>query len=628
MHRLLWLLLILSVPALASAASAPTPPGQWVARAQALQNHDDPAALKLVEQALADDRLQGGERAQALGLRCWLTASTAIGKVEAMATRDLPVVEGIGDAKALSDLHACRGYAREDRHDLAAAARDYEDAFVAGKRAGDPGAIAQAAVFRGEVRYVLGDTANALADLQLAWRLQKQRGDAKRANYALNAIANLYADTRVGEFDKALLIYRQLLAVHEAARDQGEIATAWFNIAATLDLKGDHAGAVDAFGKALDLQVRQGDPGQIAETRRALGVSLVKLGKGAQALGLFDQAIAGFQSAKDVDGVADARLSRAIGLRHLGRLADANADFAFARDYFTRQGNLRYLDKLEGEQALAYADAKDWQHAYAALAAQVGYREELAARLKRETTTRMRVAFDTARTEAENQALAKQNALKQQALDAARRNEALQQVVIALVTVLVLLLAWTIVRTLRNARRLRELALTDELTHLPNRRHVFDIAHRTADAAHEVAAPWSVLALDIDHFKAINDRFGHDAGDKVLTRVAAACAGAVRKHDVVGRIGGEEFLVVLPRSGLKEACEVGERIRVAVQALVHDDIQHGLKTTISIGAAQSRPGDKGVGTLAKRADACLYAAKEGGRNRVASAPAQEPVATD
>ena len=131
-----------------------------------------------------------------------------------------------------------------------------------------------------------------------------------------------------------------------------------------------------------------------------------------------------------------------------------------------------------------------------------------------------------------------------------------------------------------------------------------------------MAGPWSVLALDIDHFKSINDRFGHDAGDKVLARVAKACSGAIRAHDVVGRIGGEEFLVVLPRASLAEACEVGERIRRAVEAVRHDDIQPRLTVTISVGAAQSRPDDNGAGALAKRADECLYAAKTTGRNRV------------
>ncbi|MBS0460946.1 MAG: tetratricopeptide repeat protein, partial [Proteobacteria bacterium] len=351
----------LAAPATACAFAQAQTPTQWVTQAEALQNKDDPAALKLVERALGDARLQGHDRSKALGLRCWLTASTAIGKVEDVSTRDLPLVERIGDAKAMSELYACRGYAREQGNDLAGAARDYDAAMAAGQRAGDAAAIAQAAVFRGEVRYEVGDTTDALADLQLAWRLQTQRGDAERANYALNAIANLYADPRVGEYDKALVYYRQLLALHEAANNPREVATAWFNIAATLDHKGDQVGAVAAYRKVLAIDVARNDVDSLAEVRRALGVSLVKLGRFDEAMALFDQSIAGFHAVSDDEGVAAARLSRAIGLRRMGRIDAANADFAAARAYFTRNANPRYLDKIEGEQALSYAAAGDWR---------------------------------------------------------------------------------------------------------------------------------------------------------------------------------------------------------------------------------------------------------------------------
>lgn len=601
-----------------TAAAAPTSenPDRLLAQAEQLNGKDDRAGLELVRQALADPGLSGARRAHADAVRCWLTVNVAIDDVETLASRDLPEVERVGDPATISDLRACRGYAREQAGDLARAAQDYEVGMLMGQRAKDPAMIAQAAVLRGELRYSIGDTSNALADLQLAYRLETQRKNAGKAAYALNAIANLYADVRVGEYDTALKYYRQLLALHQAAGDKGEEATAWFNIASTLDHAGNLDGAVDAFRQALRIQIPLGDPGETAEVRRALGVSLVKQGRTAEAMALFDQALAGFQAAKDEQGLAATRLSRAVGLRQSGRMAEANADFAVARDYFTRHANPRFLEKIEAEQALAWVAVGDWKAAYGARVAQLAHRDELAARLKREATTRMRVAFDTDRTEAENRALERENLLKQQALETARRIERLQRVVIALIALLALLLAWMIVRALRTSRRMRELALTDELTRLPNRRHVFDIADRTSSAAHQAAAPWSVLALDIDHFKSINDRFGHDAGDKVLARVAAACAKAVRAHDVVGRIGGEEFLVVLPRASLQDACEVGERIRAAVAALVHDDIQPGLRTTISVGAAQSRDDDKSAGALAKRADACLYVAKTGGRNRV------------
>ncbi len=601
------------------AATPESTPSQLIARAESLQDKDDVAALAIVRKALVHPRIEPPERARGIALRCWLTVSVAIDDVPALATSDLGEAERMGDAKAISELRACRGYAREQANDLANAAQDYEVALAMGRRAEDSAAIAQASVLRGELRYLIGDTANALTDLQFAYRLQKQRGNQTRARYALNAIANLYADEHVGEYDKAIDYYRQLLAAHQANRDIGEESTTWFNIASTLDHKGDLKGALVAYGKSLEIELRRGDQDEIASVRRALGVALVKLGRMDEAMPLFDQAVAQFRGTNDDEGVAAARLSRAVALRKLGRLPAANEDLAAARDYFTRHANPRFLEKIESERALAYAAAYDWQRAYAASVAQIAHRDELAARLKQETTTRMRVAFDTEKTENENRTLEQINAQSAQSLEASRRIESLQRIAILLGIGISLLLVWMIARAMRTSRRMRALALTDELTRLPNRRHVFEIADRASGAAHETSAPWCVLALDIDHFKSINDRFGHDAGDKVLVCVAKACGAAVREHDVVGRIGGEEFLVVLPRTRLAEACEVGERIRQAVEALAHNDIQPGLRVTISIGAAQSQPGDKGVGSLAKRADDCLYAAKTSGRNRVVSA---------
>ena len=600
------------------ARSADATPARLVAQAEALQAKDAAAGLALVQKALADPRMDAATHRKAIPLRCWLAADAAIGKVPAFAAGDLPDAERLGEQTVISELHACRGYARDEAGDESGAARDFEAALAAGERAGDAAAIAQASVLRGELRYELGDTARALADLQLAYRIQQQRKDRSRANYALNAIANLYADERVGEYDKALDYYRQLLAGDQAAHDEREESTAWFNIASTLEHKGDLEGAVGGYRKSLEIEMRRGDADKVASVRRAYGVALVKLGRMGEAMQLFDQALARFRRSGDDEDVAAASLSRAVAFRKLGKLQDANADLAVARGYFTRNRNLRYLEKIESEQALSYAAAGDWRDAYAALSTQLAHRDELAAQLRQETTARMRIAFDTEKTETENRALEQVNAQRAESLASTRHIAALQRVIIALSAAIMLLLGWLVVRAWRMSQRMRVLAMTDELTRLPNRRRVLEIAHQAAGASHQESAPWSVLALDIDHFKSINDQYGHDAGDKVLARVANACKGAVREYDVVGRIGGEEFLVVLPRARLREACEVAERVRRAVEALVHEDIAPGLKTTISIGVAQSEPDDSTVGSLAKRADDCLYAAKSSGRNRVVS----------
>jgi diguanylate cyclase (GGDEF)-like protein len=130
-----------------------------------------------------------------------------------------------------------------------------------------------------------------------------------------------------------------------------------------------------------------------------------------------------------------------------------------------------------------------------------------------------------------------------------------------------------------------------------------------------------VLALDIDHFKRINDTLGHEVGDRVLHRVAETCRAALRQGDVIGRTGGEEFVVVMPGADAKVAVEVAERLRAAVERVEWTGLDPDLHVTVSVGATEWAPGDADFAAVARRADESLYHAKERGRNRIVLAGA-------
>jgi diguanylate cyclase (GGDEF)-like protein len=159
--------------------------------------------------------------------------------------------------------------------------------------------------------------------------------------------------------------------------------------------------------------------------------------------------------------------------------------------------------------------------------------------------------------------------------------------------------------------------MTDELTRLPIRRLILAAAEEELQRAEAGGEPFSVLALDIDLFKRINDTWGHAAGDAVLQRVAHACRSALRPGDRLGRTGGEEFTVLLPATAQPAALLVAERLRATVEALDCSDIAPTLHVTISIGAAEWQPPEP-LPRLTARADAVLYRAKGEGRNRVAA----------
>jgi diguanylate cyclase (GGDEF)-like protein/PAS domain S-box-containing protein len=163
------------------------------------------------------------------------------------------------------------------------------------------------------------------------------------------------------------------------------------------------------------------------------------------------------------------------------------------------------------------------------------------------------------------------------------------------------------------AAEAHKLALTDPLTHLPNRRAIFDQLHRLAQTGLAQGQPLTVVMFDIDHFKRVNDTYGHQTGDLVLRRIADLARGQIRRADLVGRIGGEEFVWLLPGVHADRARELAERLRELIE---RESAQGGLpRVTISVGLALLRLGDTPE-QLVARADRALYRAKESGRNCV------------
>ncbi|WP_243362715.1 GGDEF domain-containing protein [Fundidesulfovibrio terrae] len=166
--------------------------------------------------------------------------------------------------------------------------------------------------------------------------------------------------------------------------------------------------------------------------------------------------------------------------------------------------------------------------------------------------------------------------------------------------------------------KLEDMAVTDQLTGLSNRRRLMDEGSKIMALCRRGGRPCSALMLDLDHFKAVNDTYGHAAGDAVLAHVAGVLRREVRESDVLARYGGEEFAVLAPDCDLEMLLHLAERLRAAVEENLVDIGTQPLAVTVSIGAAAASGDDRDLATVLARADKALYAAKTGGRNRVVS----------
>ncbi len=168
---------------------------------------------------------------------------------------------------------------------------------------------------------------------------------------------------------------------------------------------------------------------------------------------------------------------------------------------------------------------------------------------------------------------------------------------------------------LRDALRfVKKLAATDSLTGISNRRHFLEIAETEFERSQRFTHPLSILALDIDHFKMINDNYGHQAGDQVLEAITNCCKNLLRESDVFGRLGGEEFSIMLPDTNETAAKVTAKRILKAVAALEVNYQNKVIRFTTSIGIAQLSEVSGSLEALMNQSDEALYKAKHNGRN--------------
>lgn len=165
--------------------------------------------------------------------------------------------------------------------------------------------------------------------------------------------------------------------------------------------------------------------------------------------------------------------------------------------------------------------------------------------------------------------------------------------------------------------REQELARTDTLTGVNNRRHLYEQADHEFQVAIRYQQTLSVIMFDIDHFKKVNDTFGHEAGDHILKLVADTATAELRSADVIGRYGGEEFIIILPMTNSHQAFQVAERIRMSVADLSISTQKGPAQVTLSIGIAELNGATSAetVEEIFRRADEAMYISKQAGRNR-------------
>lgn len=505
---------------------------------------------------------------------------------------------------------SCEGEIHESAGENAKAMGAYERAVSSAEAAGDVEMLANALFQRGWLRGVQGEFALGLIDLRRSLALFEKEGFAEHARTALNGIASIY--NRMGDHAQAVRFFEVALRAQLHSGALREAVVTLFNMGRSLENLNQWDNAQKNYLQAMEISRQLGYARGEAYALR--GLAGVHNARGEWPRSLERVAVA----ERLIGGLPDAplrahlALQRGIALRGLKRPAEAIASLNAAFDTFSKAESFAELATTHATLAGAYADSGDWRSAYEQQRRLKEVSDLLHTRQLDQRFTTLKVEFDTATRDKENALLMREKAATEAALEQQKRAGKLQVIVIALAGLLAAVLGGLAWRHRRASRTAQTLAMTDELTGLPNRRAILACLTGLIDAGRACA----VMIVDIDHFKNINDQQGHLIGDDVLRAVATVLKEIVREPVVAGRLGGEEFLLVLPDADLDAAMHLAERVRDGVAKLDTSRWFSGRAMSVSVGVSVAAEGSHSVAEALRRADDALYEAKAAGRDRV------------
>jgi diguanylate cyclase (GGDEF)-like protein len=446
----------------------------------------------------------------------------------------------------------------------------------------------------------------ALDYSQRAERLFERLGDSSGIAATRSTIGTIYLN--LDRFDEARATYEGALSIAEQAGDEYRVAMIVQNLG-TVGLGQKRVDeALANFERALPILERKGSQLDVLTCLGNIAGALRRLERLPEALQAEERIVA-------LATAADSRMRLCDALSDIGEIETALGHYDRAAEFLDRAGalaeqeNLRrnLLDILAARVRLEKARA-NWRGALEHQERLAQVRDAVHSAESAEKIAELQVRFDTEKKERE---------IHIQRLEIEKQRGTRNA--LAGISVLVAALAVVSHGRYRAKRRAAELldklSRTDPLTGLSNRRALLQSLERERQRGDRLGRPFSVILLDVDHFKRFNDRHGHEVGDRVLVGVAGALRGGAREVDEVARWGGEEFLVLLPECETSGAEELAARLQERIRALEVAGDEGPLKVTATLGVATRRSGED-VDAVVRRADAALYRGKEAGRDRV------------
>lgn len=528
----------------------------------------------------------------------------------------------------ISELLYNRGFAYESIGDMPLAAKDYESGLALAKSLHNNVLIATGLVNLGAIYYLTDRYEESLIVLNDAYNIAKQTDDEELKGSVNSELGILYANLDRNE--QAMVYYQQSYQHYKNAKKTALSLNSLVNIGLVHLFEKKYEQAIAVYKTILDESSGVAINHIMFSTYSGLSWANLKKENSNpevsyQYLLLSKQYM---ESIEQYDIKLQYYIDEAFILFEIERFDEAINSIASVENILAAQTPLGHL-KMQTRISIINLKSKiyfkqgHYRQAYALQEQRLSLTQALYDKNKTQSIAEVRLALEVKEADLQKQVLKNKQTLQEISLLEAETKQEQQKLYLLYIAVVALIFAWLLVKLVQGQRKLYKASSTDMLTGIVNRRELMKRGRKLLRNAEVKKTDFSVIMIDIDNFKKVNDEFGHHVGDQVLKKIVELGEGFLRKTDVFGRFGGEEFIVFLPNTSTSQAKTIAERFRIAVEEYswqISHTLQKPFTTSVSMGVTNSVdiPSDESFDLviLINKADVLLYQAKEQGRNKV------------
>lgn len=519
----------------------------------------------------------------------------------------------------ISEILYLKGFAMESLGDITQAAEEYKKGLEVAESLHNKIQVAAGLINLGAIAYLTDDFKRSLVLLNDAYNIAGQTDDEELKGMVNSELGIVYSHLLQDE--QSMSYYQQSYAHFKKAGMLLAAHNSLQNIAVMHSNNKRYQQAISVF-ETIIAESNKDSPSDSMYTVYS-GMSWAHLRKedsnpdAAYQYLLMSKPY--LQYTEILDYELDYYYAEAYILNELERFDETLTSIAEVEKIITSHQEMSLIKKqnyisLFGLKASVFYQQEEFQLAYQAKSREIVLTGKLYENEDNRSIAQVRLRLEAEQADKQSEALHNQQVLYEANLQDVKLEHEVQRVYLIISALVTLAFAWILIKLIQSQRKLKIASNIDALTGIANRRSLMKKSEELLKLSQKKGIGFSILMIDVDHFKEINDTFGHSSGDKVLEKIAELGAGMMRKTDLFGRFGGEEFMICLPKTTLTSAMEIAERIRLCVNdySWPFSNLE---KVSVSIGVATVK-NDSDLIQLIKCADEQLYQAKASGRNKV------------